>query len=214
MICGLTRPQDVEAALDAGADAIGVVFDRGPCRVTPKDARDLLEAARGTSVERVAVVGTASLEVRARIAELGFGVVQAVATRDLAERPGEWPLLPAFFDGPDLLDRIAAWRALFPPAPPRPGSVLGTLNVDGMNGGGTGCRADWARAAGAARGGALTLSGGLRRENLETALRAVRPSAIDVSSGVEASPGLKARDRVAAFVREARRLEEVLAEAA
>lgn len=213
-ICGLTRPADVEAAIQAGADAIGVVFDRGPCRVSESTARELLAAARGALVERVAVVGSAPPEARQRTFDLGFDLVQAVAAEPLWSAPMSPPLLPAFFDGPDLLRRVAAWRDRRAASPARAGRLLGTLNVDGMGGGGTGRRADWTRARAVAEAGPVTLSGGLTVANLEAALRAVGPWAVDVSSGVEAAPGIKDRARMSAFVREVRRLEEVLAEAA
>lgn len=212
-ICGLTRSVDVEQAIEAGADALGFVFDPGPCDVDERILPDLMAATRGAPVTRVAVVGEAAAEERARLFGLGFDLVQATVTADLYAAREPPPLLPAFFDGPDLLRRVENWRASRPTRRPEPGSIFGTLNVDSALGGGSGVRADWARAREMAAGGPVTLSGGLNVDNLELAIRTVRPHAVDVSSGVEAEPGIKDRQRMRAFVREVRRLEALFAEA-
>ena len=170
-------------------------------------------------MERVAVVGTSTKDIRPML-DLGFDLIQVVAGPALASSIEEGPVLPVFFDDETLLARVEAWR--HQPGPrravhlrrPVPGRLFGTLNVDGHGGGGTGQPADWGRAARVAVGGAITLSGGLRVENLEDALRQVRPHAVDVSSGVETSPGTKDPIRMRAFVQEVRRMEALLAEAA
>lgn len=202
-ICGLTRPEHVTAAIEAGADALGLVFDRGPCRLDLHQARTVLAAAEGAAVERVAVVGTLDRGTRAEIGALGFDLLQ-VDAEALRIGPEAQPLLPAFFDDEDLVDRVRRYRAAFRAQPAQPGSLVGTVNVDGRGGGGTGTRADWDRASLLAREGPLTLSGGLRVENLAEALRTVRPHAVDVSSGVEASPGIKDPNLMRRFVAEVR----------
>lgn len=213
-VCGLTRPEDVEAAIEAGVDAIGMVFDRGPKKLTSAAAKKLLAVASGSAVERVAVVGTAGIDERQRIGDLGFDLVQAVASQELSQSPGRVPLLPTFFDGVDLLERLERWLPTFSAPPLRAGSLRGTLNVDGPGGGGTGAKASWSRARAMAERVPLTLSGGLRKENLQDALERVRPYAVDVCSGVEVAPGVKDAQRMRAFVAEVRRVEVLLSEAA
>ena len=215
-ICGLTRAPDVRAAIDAGADAIGIVFDRGPRKVGFSTAVELLAEAQGASIERVAVVGTAGAEERASIAALGFDLIQAVATPERGSHSND--LIPVFFDSDDLEERVSRWRETQyskdqPDCALQAGSLRGTINIDGAGGGGTGTRADWTRVTRVGRAGAITLSGGLKADNLEQALRMVRPHAVDVSSGVEVSAGRKDAQKMLAFVQEVRRLEALISEA-
>ena len=215
-VCGLTRPADVEAALEAGVDAFGVVFDRGPCRVSPDEAVELLAAAEGADVERVAVVGSRPLAEAGALLSLGFDVVQAVGPRlpGRIEASGRVaPVLPAFFDDMDEREArgaIEAWWARADRPEARPGRLAGTINLDGPGGGGQGRTACWDRVAQLARKGPVTLSGGLRVDNLDRALRAVRPYAVDVCTGVESSPGVKSASALRAFVAEVRRVEAAL----
>lgn len=213
-ICGLTRPQDVQDAIDSGADAIGVVFDRGPCRVSQSQAKDLLDVVVDRPIERVAVVGSAGISVWEEMLGLGFDLVQFAAER-APPPPADWdygralpPIVPAFFDGPLLEAQVTQWRETWPWRATA-SSLRGALNVDGANGGGTGSRADWSKAARLAKNGAIILSGGLRADNLEQAISRVRPHAVDVSSGVEAAPGIKDAKLMRDFVEEVRRLEHM-----
>src|SRR5262249_7818092 len=77
--------------------------------------------------------------------------------------------------------------------------------IDPVRRGGTGVQVDWSRAAQAARRRRIVLAGGLTPDSVSVAIRAVRPFGVDVSSGVESSPGVKDRDKVARFVERARR---------
>ncbi|MBX2810252.1 MAG: phosphoribosylanthranilate isomerase [Myxococcales bacterium] len=212
-VCGLTRPADVQAAIAAGVDAIGVVFDRGTCRVSESEARILLDKAQEADIERVAVVGEADVPTCRRIRALGFDFVQAVASEAL-ETAGLRYIVPAFFDSLDVESRVQAWRLANPSTRSSSGSLQGAINVDGAGGGGTGAKADWFRVARIARGGAVILSGGLRVENLAEAVRLVQPHAVDVSSGVEEAPGIKSHRRMHAFVQAVRNLESTLGESA
>jgi hypothetical protein len=121
---------------------------------------------------------------------------------DASRRPY---LLPVFFDGADLVARIEAFVAGIVPPGPRPGSLAGTVTLDSARGGGTGTRADWARAASAARRWPVTLAGGLRPDNLAEALATVNPHGLDVSSGVASGPRRKDPAAILAFVTAARK---------
>jgi phosphoribosylanthranilate isomerase len=80
--------------------------------------------------------------------------------------------------------------------------------VDSAAGGGSGQQVDWQRAAACPEVPAVVLAGGLRPENVAAAIAAVRPAAVDVSSGVESHPGLKDPDRIWKFVEAVRTAEE------
>ena len=77
--------------------------------------------------------------------------------------------------------------------------------MSGVERGGTGRRVDWDRAASVARQRRTVLAGGLTPENVAEAIATVKPFGVDVSSGVEASPGRKDRDKVSRFLESARK---------
>lgn len=203
-ICGLTRRQDVESAIAAGADVLGFVFDQGPCFLTLEQGRALLDTVRRSTCSAlpIAVVGNLNQKQIQDIVDLGFTAVQAVAPAYPAAKGTSASLVvPAFFDSPDLAPRVRGFRAnngsrfdAF--APP----LTGCINVDGRGGGGTGTQTDWAVAGVLASEGPLMLAGGLTSDNVATAIAQVRPRAVDVSSGVEASPGIKDPRRIRDFV--------------
>jgi len=203
-ICGFTRPQDVDLAVRAGADAIGLVLvdDGSPCRVDVGRARELLAAAG--DAETVAVLGPATPAGLEAVAPLGFDVLQVVVEPGVEGGSllghGAAGLLPVFFDHGEVEAAVAGWVAGHSLPPVRRGSVVGTVNLDGALGGGQGLRADWTRAAKLARRWPLTLSGGLNLENVAAALERVRPHAVDVTSGTEASPGVKDPVRLRDFI--------------
>ncbi len=202
-ICGFTRPGDVELAVRAGADTIGLVLvdDGSPCRIDLTQARELVAAAG--DAETVAVVGRPTPAELEALAPLGFDVLQVVVDpgsegRSFAQDGAG--LIPVFFDHDRVESTVAKWVARHSLPPPRRGSVVGTVNLDSALGGGQGVRADWSRAAELARRWPLTLSGGLCSENVIAAIEQVRPHAVDVTSGTEASPGVKDPVRLRDFI--------------
>ncbi len=196
-ICGLTTPDAVRAAADAGASAIGLVFARSPRRVTVPQAEALI-AAVPAGVQRVAVFRVPRAEVLAEVLALPFDLIQTEEGFDITTLRADRAWLPALRDGPDLMDRALAARVC------PDDRLAGAILVDGPLGGGHGVRAVVARVARVARVRRAILAGGLDPDNVASAIRAVRPAGVDVSSGVEASVGTKAPALVAAFVRAAR----------
>jgi phosphoribosylanthranilate isomerase len=191
-ICGLTNEGDAAHAVAAGATALGVVFAPSSPRCVSADrARDIVEAVP-VHVPVVGVFVNAPLEeIVAVVAHTGIRIVQLHG--DEPERYAaalKIPLLRAA--GVDAA--LDAW----------PTATLLLDAVSGAERGGTGRRVDWDRAAAVARQRRTVLAGGLTAENVAEAIATVRPFGVDVSSGVEASPGRKDRDKVSRFLENAR----------
>lgn len=209
-ICGITSPEDALVAVEAGADLIGMVFyPPSPRHVSPETARRIVEAVRasGRPVRVVGVtVNAPDWLLRFLLEELRVDWVQCHGdespsrVRRLAGRAFKAVRLP----GPPR-DALAAYAALGPADGPR---LLVDAAVPGAYGG-TGQLTDWDQARALAREMPLLLAGGLTPENVASAVRHVRPWGVDVSGGVEASPGRKDPARVRAFVEQARLALEV-----
>jgi phosphoribosylanthranilate isomerase len=186
-ICGVTTPAAVAAALEARADAIGFVFAESVRRVTPARAAELAAPARGR-IRCVAVTRDAAQEeIDALLAEFAPDVLQA-----------EWSDL-ARLRVPRVLDLLPVVRAGCEPPDPPPARALFEGAVSGA-----GVPCDWARARAFARRTELVLAGGLSADNVAEAIRTVSPYGVDVSSGVEAAPGIKNPQEILRFVRAAR----------
>lgn len=197
-ICGLTTLDMVEVAVDAGAHAIGLVLSESPRRVDARRAAELF-AAIPQGVERIAVLRRPGAAERALLAALSWDGVQVDAehARETPLPSGAF-LLPSFRDGPDVLERMRSFGSL----PSAPDSLRGSFLLDGPLGGGLGIEADRERArrVGATDGLRLVLAGGLTPETVADLVRVVRPFAVDVSSGVERSPGVKDAARIRDFL--------------
>ena len=201
-ICGLTRVTDVEWAVVCGADAIGLVLAPSPRQVARSRTQELLRAA-GPDVIKVAVFRFVSDDDVRGLTDLGFDAVQGEGAPAM---PATLAFLPVVTDGPRLRSRAAdLLRAGYHSV----GAGLArlgnpTLLLDGPRGGGGGVAADPHRATALARCRRIVLAGGLTPENVARSLAAIGPVAVDVSSGVESSPGLKDHQRVKAFIEAAR----------
>jgi len=187
-ICGLSRPEDVAAAVRAGADAVGFVFHAGsPRNVTPAAAGALVRGVPVGVLKVAVTLHPAQSLVDAVLHEFRPDVWQTDAA-DFASLvlPGDvtpWPVLRAGAAIPEALPR----RLLFE------GAKSGTGEV-----------ADWAQAAALAHRAELILGGGLTPDNVAAAVHAVRPWGVDVSSGVESAPGVKDPHKITRFVLAAR----------
>ena len=183
-ICGVTRAEDAGLAAAAGADAIGFVFwPKSPRAVTVDQAAAIWIA--GALVARVGVfVNESPARVREIVRDARLTAVQLHGDESVeAYASVGAPLIRAV----SLSDGEAVERAAALPA-----SVTVLVDArDDEKRGGTGQRANWALAAQLAVRRPIILAGGLRPENVSAAVQQVRPWAIDVSSGVESSPGIK-----------------------
>ncbi len=203
-ICGLTREVDVDAAVAAGADALGFVFYVRSARVVSIDAAARLMARVPPFVSKVALfVNAAEDEIARCLARLPIDLLQFhgdEAPAACAQFAKPWIRAARMAPGIDLLEFCAAHRDL-----PGCAGVLADAHVEGY--GGAGRRFDW-NLLPQTRPLPLILSGGLTPENVGDAIRTVRPFAVDVSSGVEepgdAGKGRKSAERMERFVREVR----------
>jgi len=202
-ICGLTREGDVDAAVAAGADAIGFVFyPRSPRHVTPRRAAELARRVP-PFVDIVGLFVNAAPEaVYAACAGAPLNLLQFHGDEDAAycrqfARP--WLRAARVKPGVDLVE----FARSFPDAR---GWLLDAF-VEGYGGGGH--VFDWTLIP-PGLPGYLALSGGLTAANVGDAIRRVRPAAVDVSSGVESDNGIKDHDKIAAFVAAVRRADESL----
>lgn len=208
-VCGLTRRGDVEHASRAGADYVGVILvPETPRHVSPREARALVQG-----VDALPVVVVADLEVDETVDVAGFvgaGVIQL---------HGHEP--------PDLVARLreagpwAVWKAVRvrEPGDANRGLELYRQASDGLlldgwdpsQRGGTGRRFPWAEVGRWAQDFPPELlfiaAGGLTPANVSEAIRELRPHVVDVSSGVEVSPGIKDREKVETFIRSVRTQE-------
>lgn len=199
-ICGLTRPDDARLAVEAGATAIGMVFWPNSPRAVTLAQAEAVASAVGAKVLTVGVFVDATREqLDLVMRRVPLGAVQLHGR----ESPGfvdglPWPVIKAVAvpsEGP--LPDLSPWTGV---------RVL--LDVhDPERRGGTGQRVDWKRAAALAATRPVILAGGLNPGNVAHAVRQVRPAGIDVSSGVERSPGVKDQARMRVFVEAVRSVE-------
>lgn len=200
-ICGLTTEGDVDAAVAAGADALGFVFyPPSPRYVTPQRAAELVKRIP-PFVDVVGLFVNASAEsVLATCATLAINVLQFHGDEDVAYcRQFARPYLRAARVRPGL--DLVEFAGSFPDAR---GLLLDAF-VDGYGGGGH--VFDWTLIP-PGLPGFLILSGGLTAENVGAAIARVQPFAVDVSSGVEMSKGIKDHQKIAAFVAAVRKADE------
>ena len=194
-ICGLTSLADAREAVEAGADALGFVFHPpSPRAVRPEVVREITRQLP-PFVARVGVfVDTDAdrAEEIARIAGLDTLQFHGKESPEYCGRFERYRVVKAFrMDGPGALARLEEYKRF---------AWLLDSYVPGVLGG-TGQTFNWDLACEAVRmGGQVILAGGLVPENAARAVAAVRPYAVDVSSGVEIAPGRKDPARIRAFV--------------
>jgi phosphoribosylanthranilate isomerase len=190
-ICGITQPEDAEQSVACGADALGFVFWPGSPRAIAVDRASAIAAAVTSAVIVGVFVDQALDEVR-RIAEaVPLDAIQLHGNESVRyiERLGR-PVLKAVGLGQAGTGEADTW----------PDEVLLLLDaVDPERHGGTGRTVDWRSAAVLARRRPVMLAGGIRPDNVGSAIHTVRPFGIDVSSGVESRPGRKDPARLTAL---------------
>ncbi len=197
-ICGITRVEDGLAAAQAGADAIGLVFvGKSPRHVTPEQAREIARALPPFVSTVALFVNPTAAEVEAVLKTVRPDVLQfhGEETADFCRAFGV-PYLKAFRvrPGADLLQSAALYADA-------QGWLLDAWSEAAH--GGTGERFDWDLIP-RDLSRPVVLAGGLTAANVAAAVATVRPWAVDVSSGVESSKGIKDAVKIAAFIKEIR----------
>ena len=197
-ICGITSVADANAAAEAGADLIGLMFyERSPRNVPLRTAVEISKKLP-PYVARVGVFVNPTEELVTRaIGECALNILQFHGDET-----------PEFCTGFGLMS-VKAFRILDTgslnalPAYPTEAWLLDAYADDKL--GGTGEKFNWDLAVEAKKfGRPIFLAGGLTPENVTAAVRQVQPYAVDVSSGVEASPGKKDHAKVKAFIKAAK----------
>ena len=190
-ICGLTRLEDAQAAVELGAWAIGMVFQpQSPRRCSLAEA-ERIGAALHRRTEIAGVFVNAHLDEIADVSErAGLTLVQLQGDEgpafagEVARRTGARIIKAAAVQGAATLQDLARFHTDF---------HLLDGHHEGLRGG-TGTTFDWSIVASRRSKVPLILSGGLRPENVAEAIATTHPFAVDVASGVESQPGIKDHD--------------------
>ena len=207
-ICGITNWADAAAALDAGANALGFNFYAPSPRYIPPSHARAIVSRMPPGVDAVGVFVNATF---AEANEIGLTIdldvlqLHGEETPELvAEFCESWPLIKAFRVSPEFrAEQLAPYHKL------TDFFLLDGFSEDAR--GGTGNAFDWSVAANAKQFGRIFLSGGLTPENVGDAIRLVNPFAVDVCSGVEASPGKKDAARLREFIRAVKEASQEIA---
>jgi phosphoribosylanthranilate isomerase len=189
-ICGITNEEDALLAAALGADALGFIFATSTRQLAPVRARDIVRRLP----PEVLTVGVFRDEAPERVVRIAQEVGLKAAQLHGRETPEQtqWVrarmpvVIKAFPAGDPRLDGVDAYGA---------DAVLIDSPVPG-----SGQVFDWSLAEGAPMNRRVILAGGLAPENVEEAIRAVRPWGVDVASGVEARPGSKDAKKLRAFI--------------
>lgn len=205
-VCGVTSEESAMAAVEAGADAVGFVFHpKSPRAIRPDEAFDI-SAVLPPFVQSVGVFVDESVDRFMSIEEqcpTDLSQLHGRESEGVVRQCGPRLIKSVAFDAGTIVDELARWDAV---------EEVDAILVDGSAAGegGKGEAFDWGVLAGLFgeggwRGRArLIVAGGLTAENVGSAIRALRPWAVDVSSGVESAPGVKDPGKLAAFCRAVR----------
>ena len=196
-ICGITQLEDAAVAAEAGADAVGFVFHRGsPRYIKPEDAGVIARALPPFLTTVGVFVDYPPDDVRQILATTGLDIAQLHGAESV-EYCAMFPrVIKAMrVKGPEVVDELTKYPCVS-------AFLLDAYHPDAL--GGTGESFDWNIAQKAAQTHRIILAGGLTVDNIADAVEQVRPYGVDVSSGVEKSPGVKDHVKVREFIRRAK----------
>jgi phosphoribosylanthranilate isomerase len=200
-ICGITNPADALAAVEAGADALGLMFyEPSPRNISLKAAAEIARQLPPFIVKVGVFVNATEETVSRAIGECGLNIAQFHGD----ESPEFCALFPVMTIKAFRMRDADSLKAL--PEYPTDAWLLDAYVADKQ--GGTGAKFNWDLAVEARKlGRPIFLAGGLTPENVADAVRQVQPYAVDVSSGVESVPGKKDHAKVRAFITAAKSVE-------
>ena len=198
-ICGITRQQDAQLVVDAGVDAVGLVFyEKSPRFVSNAKAAEICRFIPAF-VSRVALFKDADKAfVQSVLQQVEIDLIQFHGSESVAfcEQFGR-PYIKAL--GMKSKDRDINYLSASAETYASAKALLLDAHAPG-EAGGTGDTFDWSSIS--TTDAHIVLAGGLHVENVQQAIEMVRPYAVDVSSGVESSPGIKDKDKVVAFMQQ------------
>ena len=219
-ICGITNLEDALTAVDAGADALGFVFyEKSPRNVEVETVRRIIDQV-SVQVETVGVfVNRYDEQVRQAVATTGLNAVQLHLT-DSSAFPSTLNQFGGVkhylaFQANTYLNSDGDFEGFMMSRKEHQNGFLDAVFLDSGDAkspGGTGVTFDWTKVRQIAEvievcGFPLVVAGGLRPENVVEAIRILKPWGVDVSSGVEVSPGKKDPQKIRAFVQAVRASE-------
>jgi phosphoribosylanthranilate isomerase len=193
-ICGITSLQDALAVVQYGSDALGFVFAESPRKISPERAREIILrlppfiTTVGVFVDEPAEM-VQEMALLCRLDALQFHGHESPEYCQYFDRK----VIKAFKMGTGSIDQEMARYD------------VDAYLLDSSTGGGSGQRFNWDLATGVK--GRIILAGGLTPENVAQAIAKVRPYAVDVSTGVEISPGRKDHPRMKEFIRNVRQYD-------
>ena len=191
-ICGITRLEDAQAAVTWGANAIGFVFWPKSPRCVDVELASRIRSTLPPAISAIGVFVDQPVEDVNDIANrVDLDAVQLHGSEDVTYAKAiTRRVVKALAVGGDEPPVLSTW----------PKGVMVLLDVhDPVKRGGTGKVIDWVAASGMAQQREIILAGGLNPENVRDAIERVKPYGIDVSSGVEVSPGIKDHERIKAL---------------
>lgn len=209
-VCGLTREEDVDAVVDAGADGAGFVsgFPDSPRNITIARAGELISRVPPMVTSVLVTTGESLLhnsDAIKRIAPKAIQLYRSHYSPETVRSSFHAYLLRPFTVGREESE-VGADQVLRAKEDAKGYDALLTDTLRKGFDGGTGLTSDWSVCASIRKNivpKPLILSGGLRPENVELAIDTVAPFCVDVSSGVESTPGVKDHSKVKAFVAKA-----------
>jgi len=198
-ICGITRVEDARAAIDSGADALGLVFCSKSPRYVELSVAANIARTIGPFVTTVGLfVNAEAAQVREAVKTVGLDLLQFHGDEDEAYcAQFDMPYIKAIRMSPELDVKEVVTKY-----PSARGFLFDAWNKDKY--GGTGETFEWQRLSSLKESAdtdiPFILAGGLTPENVDQAVAAVKPYAIDVSGGVEQSPGIKSPELIQQFI--------------
>jgi len=198
-ICGITNIEDANVAVDMGTDALGFIFANSPRQITPKTAHEIISSLPSDRlvvgvfvnyqpkeiIEIKEYCGLDTVQIHDDITDLDQIKSHVRLIKGIRVKPGQ--PIPQLFD-PNIIP------------------LLDTYSKSTQ--GGTGKTFDWHQAIDIANKQPIILAGGLTPENVDLAIKTVRPFAVDVSSGVEKAKGLKDHKKISAFIKQVRSTDQ------
>ncbi|HEX74991.1 MAG TPA: phosphoribosylanthranilate isomerase [Dehalococcoidia bacterium] len=198
-VCGITNIQDALSAIDYGADALGFVFAPSPRQLTPEQVQDIVSQLPPHTCKVGVFVDFELATVNDIKSRCHLDIVQLHGSESPEYCQSLLPNVIKSFQVRDetILELLPTYRVK--------AYLLDSYHTKLK--GGTGHSFDWSIAKKAKEYGPIILSGGLNPDNIRQAIAAVQPFAVDVSSGVEATPGKKDQNKLRNFLKAAKQVQ-------